>query len=300
MKTDDAFHGITTLITANLQQGQCQGSGFFYQQMAPAPGEARPGWREVQKTWLVTNRHVVFPKIGSQEMVPDTLAFHMRKIDGQVLRWDPVVLSRADLLARARVHSNPLVDVCVVDVLDLLKDRVSSGTYAQWYPVHAEQHAGKNNISVEVADDAIVIGYPRGYYDDVNLFPIVKSGIIATRWGLPFKGLPCFLVDAKLFPGSSGSIVVSKPRDIVVVDGNVMLARDKQFAFLGVFSGEPYKQEHPLDFDDMTIVRKSSFNLGIVWYGVLVDQIISQDCRHPEAPANTTQQPTGAPSGAGG
>ena len=53
----------------------------------------------------------------------------------------------------------------------------------------------------------------------MNLFPIVKSGIIASRWKTGFKGKPYFLIDAKLFPGSSGSVVITKPADFVIRNG---------------------------------------------------------------------------------
>ena len=112
---------------------------------------------------------------------------------------------------------------------------------------------GKNNIEVEASSDVLIAGYPKGFYDHINLFPIVKSGIIASRWGAGFQGQPYFLIDAKLFPGSSGSVVISKPIDLVVKDGQVMLASEKQFAFLGVYSGEPKLQETPVVVGDLTI-----------------------------------------------
>ena len=134
--------------------------------------------------------------------------------------------------------------------------------YANCYAVSCENFAGQNNIHVEASSDVLVVGYPRGFYDDVNLFPVIKSGIIASRWGANFKGEGYFLIDAKLFPGSSGSIVVSKPIDILVKNGQIMHASEKQFAFLGVFSGEPFQHERPVELDDMIIVQKSSFNVG--------------------------------------
>jgi hypothetical protein len=179
-------------------------------------------------------------------------------------------------LERAKFHSDSEIDVAIVSVLDLITEKTrSGGEYLQWHAVDNEDLPSKNNIAVEVSDDVVIIGYPRGFYDQVNLFPIVKSGVIASRWGLPFNGQQCFLIDAKLFPGSSGSIVVSKPKDIAVLDGAVMFANEKQFAFLGVFSGEPFFEEQPLEFEDLTIIRKLGFNVGIVWYGYLVDEIIT-------------------------
>ncbi len=278
MTVDDAFHGITTLVTTSSPYGQAQASGFYYQKLAPGDPTKGPQWRAVEKTWLVTNRHVALPRVKEREIVPDTLAFNLRRIDGGTLRWEPVVLAKEEFLSRARFHRNREVDVCVIEVLDLLVEKVKDqrAQYQAWSAVHQGQLPGSNNITVEVADEAVVIGYPRGFYDQAHLFPIVKSGIIASRWGAPFQGKPCFLIDAKLFPGSSGSIVVSKPQQIAIVDGQLVYAKEKQFAFLGIFSGEPYRQEEPLDFDDVTVIRKSGFNVGIVWYGHLVDELIGE------------------------
>ena len=281
MKTDDAFHAITTLISTSIPDGHSQGSGFFYQRLAPAEKPGEPGWRTIEKTWLVTNRHVAFPIVSGKENVPDSFSFHLRRVDARKLCWEPVTLTRTDLLDRALVHSNPAVDVCVIEMLDILTEKAKSGNLATWDAVHSGQLPGKNNIFPEVSDDAIVIGYPRGFYDDVNLFPIVKSGVIATKWGAPFKGDPCFLIDAKLFPGSSGSIVITKPTDLAFVDGQLMHAKEKQFCFLGIYSGDWKWQEEPIEFDDLVITRKSSFNVGTVWYGSLVDDIIAGGRSHP-------------------
>jgi hypothetical protein len=284
MKVDDAFHGITTLLVSSTPYGQSQGTGFYYQELSPKDPSKDGQWRQIEKVWLVTNRHVVLPKINNNETVPTTFAFHLRKIDGSTLKWEPIILNAQELLERARFHPNVNIDVCIIDVLDLITEKIKSGgTYQNWYAVHGEQHPGQNNINIETADEAVVIGYPRGFYDQVNLFPIVKSGIISTRWGAAFNGNPYFLIDSKLFPGSSGSIVVSMPKYMAFVDGKIMHAKEKQFAFLGIFSGEPYRQEAPIDLDDMTIVRKSSYNLGIVWYGTLVDEIIKDGVKFLQA-----------------
>ena len=66
--------------------------------------------------------------------------------------------------------------------------------------------------------------------------PIVKSEIIASMWKGMFNDKPYFLIDAKLFPGSSGSIVISKPIGTVIENGKFYVANAKQFAFLRVFS----------------------------------------------------------------
>ena len=106
----------------------------------------------------------------------------------------------------------------------------------------------------------------------MNLFPIVKAGIIASRWGALFRGKPYFLIAAKLFPGSSGSVVVSKPINIVVDKGQVLFSKEKQFALLGTFSASQFWQEDPVQIGDLTITQKSGFDLGIVWYAHIIEE----------------------------
>lgn len=141
---------------------------------------------------------------------------------------------------------------------------------------------GVDKISVNVGDDALVIGYPRGYYDEFSKFPIIKSGIIASKWGMPFNGQPYFLIDAKLFPGSSGSLVISRPTNFIIEKGQIYSrsSDQKAFAFLGVFSGEPFIQKHTIETDNFTIISKEGYNVGIVWYYYLIPEIISNGKQH--------------------
>lgn len=208
--------------------------------------------------------------------MPTSFVFHMRQIIGDRLKWDPISLETQELLKRAKCHSNPSVDICMVTVLDLVTAKLKSDAkYIQWVSVGKEDLPGSSKIAVAASDDIVVAGYPRSFYDQVNLYPIIKAGIIASRWGSNFNGNPYFLIDAKLFPGSSGSIVVSKPIDMVVSGGKVFTSKEKQYAFLGIYSGEPFLKEQPVELDDIIIMRKLGFNLGIVWYGYLIEEIIA-------------------------
>ena len=275
MRIDDTFHGLSTLIQTTTKNIRSTGSGFFYHQLGEKAKDDS-NWTEVKDVWVVTNRHVILPKIGGQEFVPDNFIFNLRKHEGNAIVWSSIKLDKEQLLKRAKFHSNKNVDVGIVKIHDLLTDKAKNNEYLQWSSVSKENLPGNNNIDVEVADDVVAIGYPRGFYDEFNVFPIVKTGTIATRWGANFNGHPYFLIDAKLFPGSSGSIVVSKPKDITVKDGKLLMAKEKQFAFLGIYSGEPFYKEPPIESDEMTIILKSTFNVGTVWYGSLVEEIIEK------------------------
>lgn len=272
---EDTIHGISTPIESQLIDRSSQGTGFFFLELGSKDPTKESQWVKIENVWLISNRHVVLPKINGIETIPETFTFYLRKYEGEHIVWVPITLQKKELLARAMFHANAEVDVCAIRILDLIIEKMKSGgKYLQWYGVSKDNFPGSNKIYPNVASDAVVIGYPRGFYDKVNLFPIVKSGIIASRWGSNFDGKPYFLIDAKLFPGSSGSLVISKPTNMVVEKGQVFISPEKPFAFLGIYSGEPYQQNQPIEFDDFTLIRKSGFNLGIVWYANLVEEII--------------------------
>ena len=277
MNLNDALHGISTIIRTDTSSLSYQGSGFHFSRLGPADGDA-PQWRTVEDIWLVTNRHVVIPKREHVEFPPIGLEFGLRRVGpSDLLNWEDIVLSRDEIESLAKFHPDKSVDVAVINIRDLVTSRIKDGgKYIQPYLLNSDNFAGKNNIDVEASSDILVVGYPKGFYDSVNLFPIVKSGIVASRWRAGFQGEPCFLIDAKLFPGSSGSVVISKPVDLVVKEGKVMTANEKQFAFLGIFSAEATFQEAPVVIGDLTITQTSGFDLGLVWYAELVEEIIDK------------------------
>ena len=200
------------------------------------------------------------------------------------MKWDEVNLSKNEISGVAKFHSDKSVDVALLSISEILTTRaIAGGNYAAPFFLGPEMFAGNNNIEVEASDDVLVVGYPKGFYDRVNLFPIIKAGIIATKWGIGFEGRPQFLIDAKLFPGSSGSVVLSKPTDMVIKDGKLITNKDKQFALLGVFSGEPMFQETPVELGELTITRKSGFDLGTVWYAGLIEEILDNGVDITEA-----------------
>ena len=56
-------------------------------------------------------------------------------------------------------------------------------------------------------EDVVFIGYPSGLRDETNATPLIRRGITATPVWNDFEGRPFFLIDAGVFPGSSGSPV---------------------------------------------------------------------------------------------
>lgn len=276
---DKNLYGLTTLIECGTAQFKSQGSGFYYNEISPKDPNIDDGqWREIKGTYLITNRHVALPKINECEVLPDYFIFNLREVVDDKVEWVPITLSQEQLKQRLLLHNNNDVDVVAIKVDDVIIDLVSHNSDRSFIiggSLSNDNLPINSPIKIDVTSDIIVASYPRGFYDITNKFPIVKSGIISSGWGLQFNSMPVFLIDAQLFPGSSGGLVISKPTNIAMINGQLMHSKEKQFVFLGVYSGEPVQQCAPFDIGDMTIIRKNSYGLGTVWYSNLISDIIS-------------------------
>ena len=291
MDLGSKLHQMTTLIVTETPQGSVQGSGFFYS-VSDRTDPDGPQYQWVRTDiWVITNRHVVIPKLNGEEIHPSSITVHLRRWDTSGRpSWAEVVLSGEDITERVRLHPNERVDVAAINMSELLRQEVESnqGRFNYASPFCLDRGLLARNvreIQVEASSDVLVVGYPRGFYDDVNLFPIVKSGIVASKWGVGFRGDPYFLIDAKLFPGSSGSVVLSKPIDMVMRDGQLFVLQneDKAFSLLGVFSGEPVTQTEPVTVGDFTIAQTLGYDLGVVWYADAVEEILTRQGSYPSS-----------------
>lgn len=180
------------------------------------------------------------------------------------------------------LHQNTNVDVVAIKVDDLIIDIIRNNPNRKFIiggSLSNDNLPSNSPLNIDVTSDIIVASYPRGFYDIANKFPIVKSGIISSGWGLHFNNNPVFLIDAQLFPGSSGGLVISKPTNIAMIEGKLMHCNEKQFVFLGVYSGEPVQQCAPFDLGDMTIIRRNSYGLGNVWYSDLIPEILNNNIK---------------------
>jgi hypothetical protein len=94
------------------------------------------------------------------------------------------------------------------------------------------------------------VGYPNGFFDTVNNLPILRSGTIASIPDINFMGKPQILIDAQVFPGSSGS--------------PVFVSFDGKYKLIGVLSSAVFKA---LDFHKREISEEEN-SVPIEWLGL--------------------------------
>ena len=281
---DRQLFALTTIIItetkANSHLYTGTASGFYYTEITPTDPEAKgPQWNRIDGQWLITNRHVLFPIIDGKECVVDKLLFCLREQVNDQINWIPITLNREEIIQHTKLHTDVKVDVVAIDVSQYIKDKLLESTNTGRHIIIPGALTNRNlpdnqPIVVEVTTDVIVASYPKGFYDEVNKFPIVKSGIVASGWGLHFKGKPMFEIDAQLFPGSSGGMVISKPTNTTMIDGKMYQSSTKQYVFLGVYSGEYCWDDMEQKADGSISIRKRSYGLGNVWYSYLIPEII--------------------------
>ena len=287
---------MTTLVRSVSQtyEYEEQGTGFFYDEVADQliGSEMKECDWLLNGQWLITNRHVAFPKHeledGSEiETVPDYFEFNLRdrkttKDGKKITNWHPIRLTKDELLRRTRLHPNPVVDVVAVEIEDLLISHYSAPKFNKVnraLTLNADFLPERFKMDIQVTSDVVVCSYPFEVYDKANKFPIIKSGIVASMWGENFENDPCFLIDAQLFPGSSGGLVLSKPSDMVTMEGDIpksMLVLNKWFVLLGVFS---HTISETLLYDDGS-EEKKDLGLGVVWYSYLIPEIIKNGVKY--------------------
>lgn len=91
-------------------------------------------------------------------------------------------------------------------------------------------------------EEITFIGYPSGLFDEHNISPIIRRGITASPVWNDFDGEPKFLIDAGVYPGSSGSpVFIMNQGSYATKQGITMGSR---LLFLGIISESIIRMEH--------------------------------------------------------
>src|SRR5690606_27633581 len=115
--------------------------------------------------------------------------------------------------------------------------------------------SSSDSIGFNLSSPVTMVGYPTGLWDDVNNYPLLRKGSVATHPHIDFKGKKEFLIDIPLYPGSSGSpVLYSRERE-----GKTYMY------FVGMVWGRPthpiQKMPYPTDKTDSKAILDTQSNL---------------------------------------
>ena len=257
----------TTCVT---NQGVGFGTSFIFH--VPMDGGVAP--------FLVTNKHVIKgAKIGR-------LVFTKRSGE-QPMIGNPVTINVEDFADRWHQHPDPEIDVAVMPIAEVVNLADSAGQAIYYRSITESLIPTEDQMaSLDAIEDVVFIGYPNGIFDQHNLLPIVRKGITATHIQIDYNGQPLFLIDASVFPGSSGSpVFVLKGSGHNARDGGFRIGSPKIY-FVGILASVLYQHDHgKLEFVSIPTVQepivkiRRLLNLGCIFKARVVRELISDFMR---------------------
>lgn len=200
-------------------RGTSSATAFIY--MLPIPGKS-----EQSIPLLVTNHHVV--QGGTRGLI------ELVERDGNVPVLDRRV--RVELSAEQMLkHVSAELDIVLIPLGPVLNQLSDSGRPPFFRATTSDMIPSSEALSgLAAIEEVVFIGYPSGLRDEKNAMPLIRRGITSTPVWSDFQGKACFLIDAGVFPGSSGSPVFIYNQGAYTTNGG--LAIGSRLLFLGMLS----------------------------------------------------------------
>ncbi len=269
---NEAFLRSTVLISFEpAPNTTSSGTGFFL---------FRPLNGDQGHVLLITNKHVL-PPAGAEKAIKIRVTIGAGDKAAVRLIDVPIVGKDGNYLPTVRLHPSPGFDVAAVNVTETI---VKENIQGSWLPLDLLSTPDRlKNEGITVGDEIFLLGYPNAIFDARNVSPILRTGVIATvplegyafndalkkQFGLPDR-IDGFLVDANVFPGSSGSVVILKqqPTTIGPGGGTVVSAAKKVPYVLGIVSAS-------IPITDTALGITQRMGLGVVYSAEAIKTVVN-------------------------
>lgn len=225
---DQQLFFCTTRIEARSADGKQNsiGTGFIFNYEAEE--WFQPPYRAPEIPFIVTCRHVV------NGFASATFSFVQSK-DGKPALGQKCEVTVPDLQNLVFYDPDPKIDVALIPLAPILGVFEKLGQKPFYVSLNKNlvpnREAAENLSAIQ---SIVFVGYPYGVHDEINLLPIARRGFTASPYIVDFDGLPLFLIDASVFPGSSGSPVMVLDQGMYSSGSN--LVGGSRAYFLGLIS----------------------------------------------------------------
>jgi S1-C subfamily serine protease len=184
-------------------------------------------------TFIVTNRHLV-------EGVRRGGLVFTQKRQGQPALGQRFQINIEDFPHAWFLHPDPEVDLAIIPIRPLDQAARDQGVELYYHAIDSRLAPDATVLrALDALEEILFVGYPSGVWDQVNLMPILRRGTTATPMALDFEGRPEFLIDAAVYPGSSGSPVFVYQPDLNRRTQSV----GRKFIFAGVIAAVFFREE---------------------------------------------------------
>jgi hypothetical protein len=256
------FCTLRTELLDDNNQPKGIGTGFLLS--VDLPNEDNKGL-----VLLVSNRHIFE---GSKRC---KILFHKRKGSLNEPNLDYVggyYYHTTDYTQVLFCHPNPNIDLACLNISSVISQLLPQ---IYWKSLDRSLFASFNEEYLDAGDRVIFIGYPENRYDQVHNLPVLRSGVIASHPKLDFNGQKQFLIDAQVFPGSSGSPVFLNVKEAQFNRGHIILGAGLPYLFLGVVSSTMIRH-NVIDFVPANFIPtlQEVIGLGLVFKATALVELI--------------------------
>lgn len=154
---------------------------------------------------LVSNKHVFWGKNNTEKEKNITFTLHKEDTgtDGSYNLWNKkefnIQLTRND----PNYRESSIEDVAAYDISNYY-----NGDFKSWMrSLKISDFLSYEYSAVHCWKEVSFVWYPSGYFDRKNFLPIMRKGTISSIPSVDFNWEKKILIDAQVFPGSSGSPV---------------------------------------------------------------------------------------------
>lgn len=211
----------TRIETTDEKGNNYSGTGFFFNLQVD---------KEKIAPLLITNKHVV------KNMKKGLFRFTKAGTDGNPIYKEHFTISYEDDFEKMwTFHPDDNVDLCALPIIVLTEAAKKLNNPLFYKAFNNSLIPDYDTIqSFDAVEDVIMVGYPNGIWDSANNMPIVRKGITATQIRLDYNNTKAFLIDAAVFPGSSGSpVLLYNKGTFTDKNGNVNIGKTRIY-LLGI------------------------------------------------------------------
>lgn len=189
-----------------------------------------------QQIFLVTNKHVIAKADNTGKIVGkfNKASFSFIKNENNNPKLgDSVTINVENITDMFTQYPDESVDLAICNISALytqLIQNLKQDVFIRTIPI---EMIPVENESFDAIEDVLFVGCPDGIFDQKNHLPVMRKGITASPYEVDFNGGKKFIIDAQVFPGSSGSPVFIKEQNMK--NGSLTLGPDRYF-FVGVIS----------------------------------------------------------------